>query len=126
MMGENLSGRSVCHIIDLITQSQKQQRISTFNKAATVGVLSSSTLISTTKNPMNKGNNNNAMFVFLFSVIGLSLLPLSASATMANAQAPSNTTSGNNSTSNETGVKQMGICQVGVESPCNSDSNSAK
>jgi hypothetical protein len=125
MMGENLSGRSVCHITDLITQSQKQQRISTFNKAATVGVLSSSTLISTTKNPMNKGNNN-AMFVFLFSVIGLSLLSLSASATMANAQAPSNTTSGNNSTSNETGVKQMGICQVGVESPCNSDSNSAK
>jgi hypothetical protein len=125
MMGENLSGRSVCHIIDLITQSQKQQRISTFNKAATVGVLSSSTLISTTKNPMNKGNNN-AMFVFLFSVIGLSLLSLSASATMANAQAASNTTSGTNSTSNETGVKQMGICQVGVESPCNGDSNSAK
>ncbi|MFL6457028.1 MAG: hypothetical protein ACJ71G_08680 [Nitrososphaeraceae archaeon] len=125
MMGENLSGGSVCHIIDLITQSQKQQRISTFNKAATVGVLSSSTLISTTKNPMNKGNNN-AMFVFLFSVIGLSLLSLSASATMANAQAPSNTTTGTNSTSNETGVKQMGICQVGVESPCNGDSNSAK
>ncbi|MFL6413053.1 MAG: hypothetical protein ACJ71K_17660 [Nitrososphaeraceae archaeon] len=125
MMEENLSGGSVCHIIDLITQSQKQQRISTFNKAATVGVLSSSTLISTTKNPMNKGNNN-AMFVFLFSVIGLSLLSLSASATMANAQAPSNTTSGTNSTSNETGVKQMGICQVGVESPCNGDSNSAK
>ncbi|MFL6420398.1 MAG: hypothetical protein ACJ71P_13490 [Nitrososphaeraceae archaeon] len=73
MMGENLSGGSVCHIIDLITQSQKQQRISTFNEAAAVGVLSSSTLISTTKNPMNKGNNN-AMFVFLFSVIGLSLL----------------------------------------------------
>ena len=125
MMGENLSGRSVCHIIDLITQSQKQQRISTFNKAATVGVLSSSTLISTTKNAMNKGNNN-TMFVFLFSVIGLSLLSLSASATMANAQAASNTTSGTNSTSNETGVKQMGICQVGVESPCNGDSNSAK
>jgi hypothetical protein len=125
MMGENLSGRSVCHIIDLITQSQKQQRISTFSKAASVGVLSSSTLISTTKNPMNKGNNN-AMFVFLFSVIGLSLLSLSASATMANAQAASNTTSGTNSTSNETGVKQMGICQVGVESPCNGDSNSAK
>jgi len=125
MMGDSLSGRSACHIIDLITQSQKQQRISTFNKAATVGVLSSSTLISTTKNPMNKGNNN-AMFVFLFSVIGLSLLSLSASATMANAQAPSNTTSGTNSTSNETGVKQMGICVVGVESPCNGDSNSAK
>ncbi|MFL6331194.1 MAG: hypothetical protein ACJ705_09285 [Nitrososphaeraceae archaeon] len=125
MMGENLSGRSVCHIIDLITQSQKQQRISTFNKAATVGVLSSSTLISTTKNPMNKGNNN-AMFVFLFSVIGLSLLSLSASATMANAQAPSNTTSGTNSTSNETGVKQMGICQVGAGGPCNGDSKSAK
>jgi len=118
MMGENVLGGSVCLIIDLITQSQKQQRISTFNKAATVGVSSSSTLISTTKNPMNKGNNN-AMFVFLFSVIGLSLLSLSASATMANAQGPSNTTSGTNSTSNETGVKQMGICVVGVESPCN-------
>jgi hypothetical protein len=125
MMGENVLGGSVCLIIDLITQSQKQQRISTFNKAATVGVSSSSTLISTTKNPMNKGNNN-AMFLFLFSVIGLSLLSLSASATMANAQAPSNTTSGTNSTSNETGVKQMGICVVGVESPCNGDSNSAK
>ncbi|MFL6341306.1 MAG: hypothetical protein ACJ72U_07145 [Nitrososphaeraceae archaeon] len=125
MMEENLSGGSVCHIIDLITQSQKQQRISTFNEAAAVGVLSSSTLISTTKNPMNKGNNN-AMFVFLFSVIGLSLLSLSASATMANAQAPSNTTSGTNSTSNETGVKQMGICQVGAGGPCNGDSNSTK
>jgi ATP/ADP translocase len=122
MMGENLSGGSIYHIID---QSQKQQRISTFNKGAAVGVLSSSTLISTTKNPMNKGNNN-AMFVFLFSVIGLSLLSLSASATMANAQAPSNTTSGTNSTSNETGVKQMGICQVGAGGPCNGDSNSAK
>ena len=125
MMVENVLGGSACLIIDLITQSQKLQRISTFNKAATVGVSSSSTLISTTKNPMNKGNNN-AMFVFLFSVIGLSLLSLSASATMANAQAASNTTSGTNSTSNETGVKQMGICQVGVESPCNGDSNSSK
>jgi hypothetical protein len=36
---------------------------------------------------------------------------------MANAQVPSNSTSGTNSTSNETGVKQMGICQVGAGGP---------
>jgi hypothetical protein len=42
---------------------------------------------------------------------------------MANAQTPSNSTAGTNSTtSNETNVKQMGICQVGVKSPCNSNS----
>jgi hypothetical protein len=44
---------------------------------------------------------------------------------MANAQVPSNSTSGTNSTSNET-VKQMGICQVGAGGPCNGDSSLAK
>ena len=78
---------------------------------------------SSMKKPLNKGNNN-AMLMFLFSVIGLSLLSLYISATMANAQVP---TSGTNSTtSNQTSVKQMGICQVGVKSPCNGDSNSPK
>ncbi|MFL6328681.1 MAG: hypothetical protein ACJ71K_08985 [Nitrososphaeraceae archaeon] len=48
------------------------------------------------------------------------------SVTMANAQVPSNSTSGTNSTSNETGVKQMGICQVGAGGPCNGDSSLAK
>jgi hypothetical protein len=68
-------------------------------------------------------NHNNGMLVFLFSVIGLSLLSLSVLATMANAQTSSNSTLGTNSTSNETGVKQMGICQIGVKSSCNGDSN---
>jgi hypothetical protein len=46
--------------------------------------------------------------------------------TMASAQTPppsSNSTVGSNSTtSNQTSVKQMGICQVGVKSPCNGSS----
>jgi hypothetical protein len=79
--------------------------------------------ISIIKRAMNKGNNNNAMFTFLLSVIGLSLLSLSVPTIMTNAQAPSNTTSGSNSSSNETGVRQMGICVVGVVSTCNGDSN---
>jgi hypothetical protein len=74
--------------------------------------------ISIIKRAMNKGNNN-VMFMLLFLVIGLSLLSLSVTAIMTNAQAPSNTTSASNSTSNETGVTQMGICVVGIESPCN-------
>ena len=61
--------------------------------------------------------------MFLFSVIGLSLLSLSMSATMTNAQTSSNFTLGTNSTGNETGVKQMGICVVGAGGPCNGDSN---
>ena len=61
------------------------------------------------------------MFVFLFLAIGIGLLSLSApTIIMTNAQGPSNTTSSsNNSTSNETRATQMGICVVGVTSPCN-------
>jgi hypothetical protein len=57
-----------------------------------------------------KGKNTCAILMFLFSVIGLSLLSLSILVIMANAQTPSNSTAGTNSTtSNETNVKQMGI-----------------
>ena len=78
------------------------------------------------------GNNNHHLdnknaSVFLFSVIALSLVSLSLLVPIANAQTPSNSTSGANSTAgNETGVKQMGICVVGAKSPCNGDSNSFK
>jgi hypothetical protein len=68
---------------------------------------------------MAKVNNNNAMFMFLLSVIGLSLLSLSVPTIMTNAQAPSGSTSGNNSTSDETHATQMGICVVGAGGPCN-------
>jgi hypothetical protein len=129
MTGENLSVGSVYDNIDQITQlevaSQKQQRIPTFNTAMVIATLPSSTLISTMKKPLNK-DNSNTMLMFLFSVIGLSLFSLSMSATMANAQTSSNSTLSTNSTSNETGVKQMGICIVGVKSPCNGDINSPK
>ena len=48
-----------------------------------------------------RGNNNNAMSMFLFSVIGLSLLSSVISATLANAQpSSSDSTSGTDSTSN--------------------------
>ena len=60
--------------------------------------------------------------------IGIGLLSLSASTIiMTNAQGPSNSTSGrsSNSTSNETRATQMGICMVGVSSPCNHNSNSS-
>ena len=65
--------------------------------------------------------------MFLFVAIGIGLLSLSASTIiMTNAQAPSNTTSGSsNSTNNETRATQMGICVVGVTSPCNHDINSS-
>ena len=70
--------------------------------------------------------NNNAMFMLLFALIGLSLLSLSMLATMASAQASSNSRPGSssnrNSTSNDTSLKQMGICQVGAKSPCNGNS----
>ena len=74
--------------------------------------------------------NNNAMFMLLFTLIGLSLLSLSMLATMASAQVSSNSRPGSssssnsnrNSTSNDTSLKQMGICQVGAKSPCNGNS----
>jgi hypothetical protein len=68
------------------------------------------------------------MFIFLCLAIGIGSPLLSAPTIiiMTNAQAPSNTTSGSsNSTSNETRATQMGICVVGVSSPCNHNSNSS-
>jgi hypothetical protein len=71
------------------------------------------------KSKSQVGNHHKkSMCMFLFSVIGLTLLSLSVIAIMTNAQTSSNSTSGTNSTtSNETGVKLMGICQIGVKSP---------
>jgi hypothetical protein len=75
------------------------------------------------KKPLNKGDHTKTTSMLLFSVIGLGLLSLSIIVTMASAQTPppfSNSTAGSNSTtSNQTSVKQMGICQVDVKSPCN-------
>ena len=42
---------------------------------------------------------------------------------MVNAQTSSNSTSGTDSTSNKNGAKEMGICVVGEDGPCNGDSN---
>jgi hypothetical protein len=124
-MGENFSVGSVYNIIDHITQlevaSQKQQGIPTFNIAIVISALASLTAFSTTKKPINKCNN--VIFVFLFSVIATDLFSLCVSAIiMVNAQASS---SSNNKSGNGTD-KQMGICVIGVRSPCNGDSNSAK
>jgi hypothetical protein len=79
-----------------------------------------------TKSEVVNYHHKKNMFIFLYSVIALSLVSLSVLATMANAQTThSNSTSATNSTtSNETGVKQMGICVVGAKSPCNGDRNS--
>ena len=125
----NIASGSLCDSTDPIIQfevkSHKQQRILIFNKAAAVDALASSTLISTTKKPPNKDNSNDAMLIFLFSVIGLSIFSLSVFTIMTSAQAsPGSVYSSNSSTSNETRVTQMGICQVGAESPCNGSSNS--
>ncbi|MFL6425698.1 MAG: hypothetical protein ACJ71R_19210 [Nitrososphaeraceae archaeon] len=123
-MGENLSVGSACNIIDHITQlevaSQKQQRIPRFNIAIVMSALASLTAVSTTKKPMNKCNtNNSATFVFLFSLIALGLFSLSVSAIMVNAQASSSSSDNNRAGSGTD--KQMGICVIGVESPCNGD-----
>jgi hypothetical protein len=62
--------------------------------------------------------------MFLFLLIGLGLISsLLVLTIMTNAQAYS---SGGNSTSSRTGVREMGICQVGAGGPCNGDSNLAK
>jgi hypothetical protein len=67
--------------------------------------------------------NNNVLLVFLFSIIGLGVISLTISATMANAQTSSNSMADANRASKETNVKQMGICLVGEGGPCNGDSN---
>jgi hypothetical protein len=69
-------------------------------------------MIKTSSVPMNK----NALFMFLFLMIGIALL-LSLSLS-TNAQASSGSAPGGGSGS-VTDVTQMGICVVGVESPCN-------
>jgi hypothetical protein len=51
-------------------------------------------------------------------IIGVSVLSLSISTIMMNAQASSDGISGS-----RTGVTQMGICQVGAGGPCNGPSN---
>jgi uncharacterized membrane-anchored protein YitT (DUF2179 family) len=53
----------------------------------------------------------NAMFIFLIFIIGISLLSLSVSIPMINAQTASAKMTG--------GAQMMGTCVVGVESPCN-------
>ena len=56
--------------------------------------------------------------MFLILIIGINILSLSLSTTMIDAQTASDGSSGS-----KTGVTQMGICVVGVESPCNGPSN---
>ena len=79
---------------------------------------------------MNKGNNTDKIFVFLFSSIALNVLSLSVSVIMVNAQAYSSDSTPSSSissgTNDETHVTQMGICVVGAGGPCNGNSNSAK
>ena len=69
-------------------------------------------------------SNYEGILVVLLSVIGLSLLTLSMLATIASAQSSSNPTPGSSSNSigSDTTVKQMGICQMDVKSPCNGNS----
>jgi len=62
--------------------------------------------------------NKNAMFMFLILIIGISLLSLSVSTIMINAQTSSHGISGR-----VVGGTHMGICVVGVRSPCNGPSN---
>ena len=79
-------------------------------------------------------SNHKCMFMSLFSflVIGIALFSLPVSTIMVNAQPHSSSMSdGNNDTANTTGtskatitgnntqITQMGICVVGVKSPCN-------
>lgn len=85
------------------------------------------------KSEVGNNNNNhhkNIISMFLFLIIGITLLSLSTVRTtiMINAQAYSPTagsiaTISNNNTSGASGVKQMGICVVGAGGPCNADSN---
>ena len=74
---------------------------------------------------MNK--NNNAMFMFLILIIGIGLLSLYVSTIITNAQASSGFASGGSDSDTgyytlhyySTTTTQMGICVVGVASPCN-------
>jgi hypothetical protein len=78
--------------------------------------------------------NHRSMVMFLFLVIEIGLVSLPISTIMINAQSHPGSTSGANHTGNTTGTsndtstsnetRQMGICVVGVRSPCNGNSNS--
>jgi hypothetical protein len=69
-------------------------------------------------------SKNKPMHGFLIVIIAISLLSLSvlllpSSITMANAQVSSN---GDNNHRDDSGTdKRMGICIIGVRSPCNDD-----
>jgi hypothetical protein len=77
--------------------------------------------------------NRKSMFMFLFLVMEIGLFSLPVSTIMINAQSHPSSTSGANQTGNTTGTgngtstsnetRQMGICVVGVRSPCNGNSN---
>jgi hypothetical protein len=60
----------------------------------------------------------NTMFMFSILIIGISLLSLSVSTIMINAQ-----TSNDGISDSVVGGRHMGICVVGVRSPCNGPSN---
>jgi hypothetical protein len=78
------------------------------------------------------GNRKCIFMSLLFLVIGIALFSLLVSTIMVNAQPYSNSTSGSSNhtgnsagtskatiTDNNTQITQMGICVVGVKSPCN-------
>ena len=76
-----------------------------------------------------------SVFMFLLLVIEIGLFSLPVSTITINAQPHPSTTYGRNHTGNTTGTgngtntsneTRMGICIVGVRSPCNGDSNLAK
>jgi hypothetical protein len=111
----------------------------TLNPTVVMAALTSLMAIWITKKVMNI-NNDSAMRMFLFLIIGISLLSLPVWTIMINAQASSGSTSAGTRGS-ETGANQRegnnlrdevqkdatgtqtGICLVAVETPCNSDSN---
>ena len=111
--------------------SQIQQIIPRFNTAIGIAALLGLTnKMSTRKRPPNRSNNiTRVMFTFLVSAISLSLLSLSVSSIIVNAQAHSagsTPSSDSSSTGSDTHVTEMGVCVVGAGGPCNGDSNLAK
>ena len=71
---------------------------------------------------LNHRKKKKNLFVFLSSVIALSVLSVSVLALTANAQ-PSYSISGtnNSTTSNAGDVTKMGICEVDAGGPCNNN-----
>jgi hypothetical protein len=83
---------------------------------------------------ITQSGNHKSMFIFLLLAIEIGLLfSLPIWTIMINAQSHPSSTSGGNHTGNTTGTgngtttsnetHQMGICVVGVRSPCNGNSN---